>query len=253
PLATKATAVFAKHLGQRAKSHGTHAFQRHNLRFVDSVEDSKKLNRLRGGAIIMAGSGMCDAGRIRHHLKAHLNRSDTTLILAGYQAPTTLGRLLLDGEKIVRIHGEDIAVQARIKMLDEYSGHADQTRLLEWFKNRLPLHHDVFLTHGEENSRTALGVKIAELGTAKKFIRLPVMGETVSLSKREGAKTTQVRAVIKPADAQRDWHNAYAATVIALKQKLNTLGDNRDRKRLLQRIGASVGENKQQRRRRRKR
>jgi metallo-beta-lactamase family protein len=240
PLATHATDVFAKHLGEHANSHGTHAFRRHNLRFVASGEDSKKLNRLRGGAIILAGSGMCDAGRIRHHLKAHLSRADTTLILAGYQAPSTLGRLLYDGEKVVRIHGEEIAVAARIRMLDEYSGHADQPRLLKWFQNTLPLHHDVFLVHGEEPSRLALAELIKGLGTAKKNVRLPVIGETVRLSKTDGAKTTQVRASVQPGDLERDWHNAYASTVIALKQKLSTLGNDSDRRRLLQTIERTV-------------
>ncbi|MBL8642737.1 MAG: MBL fold metallo-hydrolase [Rhodospirillaceae bacterium] len=240
PLATNATKVFAKHLGERANTEGSHAFQRHNLRFVGSTEDSKKLNRLRGGAIIMAGSGMCDAGRIRHHLKAHLSRSDTTVILAGYQAPATLGRLLYDGEKIVRIHGEEIAVNARIRMLDEYSGHADQKHLIDWALARAPLRHQLFLVHGEENARAQLAALLGSAGFPRKDIRMPVIGETVRLSKRDGARTTRVRATLQPGDAQRDWHNDYAATVIALKEKLNTLTDQRQRAKLLKRLERQV-------------
>jgi metallo-beta-lactamase family protein len=248
PLATNATEVFAKHLGEVLNNHGTHAFKRHNLRFVDTPEDSKKLNRLRGGAIIMAGSGMCDAGRIRHHLKAHLSRPDTTVILVGYQAPATLGRLLLDGEKMVRIHGEEVEVAARIRMLDEYSGHADRPRLVDWVRRRLPVRHDVFLVHGEEEARRALAEDLHGLGLRRKRLRLPVMGETVRLSKTEGARTTHVRAVVQPADVARDWHNAYAATVLALKQKLNDL-DDRARTRLLRRLERSVGTKASRRRR----
>jgi len=243
PLATKATDVFAKHLGDQANSNGTNAFHRHNLRFVASGDESKKLNRLRGGAIILAGSGMCDAGRIRHHLKAHLSRSDTTVIFAGYQAPASLGRLLKDGEKTVRIHGEEITVSARIRTLDEYLGHADQPRLVKWFQNRLPLYHDVFLVHGEEASRTALSELIKATGVPKKNIRLPVIGETVQLSKANGAKTTQVRATIQPSDMERDWHNNYAATIIALKQKLASLDNNRERRRLLTTIERDLNKN----------
>lgn len=240
PLATNATKVFSKHLADRANTNGSHAFRRSNLRYVESVEDSKKLNRLRGGAIIMAGSGMCDAGRIRHHLKAHLGRSSTTVILAGYQAPATLGRLLCDGEKIVRIHGEEVAVEARVRMLDEYSGHADQPRLLAWLQQRLPVAHGIFLVHGEEKAREQLARLMLKTGLPRKSIRLPVIGETVRLSKREGARTTQVRTTIEPNNAIRDWHNDYAQAVIALKRKLEDLGDDRARGRLLKHIGKSV-------------
>ncbi|MBL8629185.1 MAG: MBL fold metallo-hydrolase [Rhodospirillaceae bacterium] len=236
PLATNATKVFAKHLDDRANTQNTNAFQRHNIRYVGTTEESKRLNRLRGGAIIMAGSGMCDAGRIRHHLKAHLSRSDTTVILAGYQAPATLGRLLHDGEKMVRIHGEEIAVAARIRMLDEYSGHADQRHLLTWFDQRLPLGQQLFLVHGEESARAQMVELLSARGLARKDIRMPVIGETVRLTKSEGAKTIRVRTTIQPGDAQRDWHNDYAATVIALKQKLSGLESDQQRKTLLRRV-----------------
>jgi metallo-beta-lactamase family protein len=240
PLATNATKVFTKHLQERANTNNSHAFERPNIRYVGSVEDSKKLNRLRSGAIIMAGSGMCDAGRIRHHLKAHLSRSDTTVILAGYQAPATLGRLLHDGEKMVRIHGEEIAVSAQIRMLDEYSGHADQPHLLAWARQRLPIHHQVFLVHGEDSARARFAELLRDIGLKRADIRQPVIGETVKLTKNDGAKTIRVRAAIDPSDAQRDWHNDYAATVIALKQKLDAMTSDRERKKLLGQLGQQV-------------
>jgi metallo-beta-lactamase family protein len=240
PLATKATGVFSKHLAGKINSNNSHAFQRGNLRFVGLVEDSKKLSRLRSGAIIMAGSGMCDAGRIRHHLKAHLSRASTTVILSGYQAPGTLGRLLHNGEKTVRIQGEEVAVEARVRMLDEYSGHADQTELVNWLKKRMPLHQDLFLVHGEEPARAKLTALAVEAGVPRKRIHSPVIGETVRLTKTKGAKTIQVRATIDAKDAERDWHNDYAATVIALKKKLETLTDNKERERLMRDVTRTV-------------
>ena len=240
PLATNATKVFSKHLRDRANTNNSHAFERANIRYVGSAEDSKKLNRLRSGAIIMAGSGMCDAGRIRHHLKAHLSRANNTVILAGYQAPATLGRLLYEGEKIVRIHGEEIAVAAQIRMLDEYSGHADQPHLLDWARKRLPIHHQVFLVHGEDGARAHFAELLRDVGVKRTDIKQPVIGETVRLTKTDGSKTIQVRAAINPSDAQRDWHNDYAATIIALKQKLETLTSDRERKKLLGKLGKEM-------------
>ncbi|MDX2142240.1 MAG: MBL fold metallo-hydrolase [Rhodospirillaceae bacterium] len=238
PLAIRATEVFGKHLHAATMTNGTHAFKRDNLHFVEAVEDSKKLNRLRGGAIVMAGSGMCDAGRIRHHLKAHLGQPDTTVILVGYQAPGTLGRLLHGGQSMVRIHGEEIAVAATIRMLDEYSGHADQRRLVAWLKDRLPVRHDVFLVHGEDGARDTLGAELGRAGIERRRIRLPVMGETVKLSKKDGARTVRVRAGVDIAAAERDWHNLYAQTTLALKQKLSGLRRDEDRAALLRQVSS---------------
>ena len=103
-----------------------------NFHFVESAAESAGLQRITSGAIIMAGSGMCDAGRIRAHLKDNLYSSANTVLLVGYQAPGTLGSLLLQGARSVRIHGEEIRVAARIRMLDIYSGHADRRALARW-------------------------------------------------------------------------------------------------------------------------
>lgn len=232
PLAQRATEVFDKHL--TFESGGTHPFRRSDVRFVGTQDESKRLNRLRGGAVIMAGSGMCDAGRIRHHLKAHLGRPDTTVLMVGYQAPGTLGRLLLDGEDTVRIHGEEVAVRARIRYLDEYSGHADQSGLLRWWKDRGAVAWDVFLVHGEDESREALADALRSAGVPKARVRRPVHGETVALSTTCSAKTTNVCATVDVAGVcAGDWHNAYSKTIIDLRKTLDTLPNDRARKKLL--------------------
>jgi len=234
PLATQATKVFGRHLGELGKD-GTHPFQRSNLRFVTDANESKKLNRLRSGAIIIAGSGMCDAGRIRHHFKEHLARSDTTVLLVGYQAPGTLGRLLLDGADAVRIQGDEIVVRARIRMLDEYSGHADQRALVKWVAKRQP-RLGTFLIHGEESARSALAGMLSASGITRESIHLPVIGESVRLTP-EGSKTVRVRAVPGLAEAaNQDWHNQYAASLIQLRQRLEQEPTDARRRQMLDRV-----------------
>ncbi len=120
-----------------------------NLKMTRSVEESRKLNDIKSGAIIISASGMCDAGRIKHHLKHNLWRPESSVLFVGFQAEGTLGRKIIDGQKIVRIHGEDIAVNANIYNLDGFSAHADQPALLDWVKSMERLPKKVFLVHGE--------------------------------------------------------------------------------------------------------
>ncbi|MDP3613344.1 MAG: MBL fold metallo-hydrolase, partial [Rubrivivax sp.] len=105
-----------------------------DLRFTRSVEESMALNRIKAGAIIISASGMCDAGRIKHHLRHHLGRPECAIVIIGFQAAGTLGRRLVDGEKQVRLFGEDIRVRASIHTIGGLSAHADQAALLKWLK-----------------------------------------------------------------------------------------------------------------------
>lgn len=239
PLATRATEVFTKHLYGTGAGVKSHPFTRAGLRYVQTVEESKNLSRLRGGAIIMAGSGMCDAGRIRHHLKNNLGRADTTVLLVGYQAPGSLGRLLKDGATLVRIQGDEIAVAARIRLLDEYSGHADQARLLRWIEQRSPVRQGIFLVHGEDDARATLGDLLVEAGISRKRIHIPALGETTRLA-TTGAKTVRIRARVPEAAQTTDWHNTYAATVLALRQQLEAQKSDDARERLLARVKRDV-------------
>ena len=120
-----------------------------------SAEESKKLNEIKTNAIIISASGMCDAGRIKHHLKHNLWRGESSIVFVGYQAPGTLGRQIIDGKKQVRIHGEQIAVNAQIHNLDGFSGHADQNALLHWFDSFKQKPKEVFLVHGEPEGMDA--------------------------------------------------------------------------------------------------
>lgn len=131
-----------------------------NLTFVGSVDESRALNTIRSGAIIIAGSGMCTAGRIKHHLLHNLGRRENAVLITGFQAQRTLGRRLVDGAKRVRIFSEDVPVRASIHTLGGFSAHADQAALLDWlgaFK-RAPLR--TFVMHGEPRASTALADEI---------------------------------------------------------------------------------------------
>jgi len=119
------------------------------VEFTQTVEESKKINDIKSHAIILAGSGMCTGGRVLHHLKHNLWREESSVIFVGYQVKGTLGRKIIDGAKMVKIYGEDIAVKAKIYTINGFSSHADQPFLLEWlasFKNR----KGIFIIHGEK-------------------------------------------------------------------------------------------------------
>jgi metallo-beta-lactamase family protein len=138
-----------------------HPFRMPNLRVVTEARDSQALNAFRSGVIIIAGSGMCNGGRIVHHLRHHLWRESTHVIFAGYQAAGTLGRELVDGARFVRIFGESIRVQAQRHTIGGLSAHADQAGLLEWyghFRSRPP----VYLVHGEDHARGVLAARLRE-------------------------------------------------------------------------------------------
>jgi metallo-beta-lactamase family protein len=185
PMATEVTRITARHLelfdeeASRLAREARPAPHLPRLRFTADVADSMALNRLEGGAIIVAASGMCDGGRIRHHLKHHLPNPRTTVIMIGFQAAGTLGRRLVDGAESVRIFGEDIPVRARVATLGGFSAHADQSALLAWLRQIRKAPQQLFLVHGEEDVAAALAARIKErLGW---HARIPQHGETVPL------------------------------------------------------------------------
>lgn len=244
PLARNVTEVFRRHLHDLKKlKGGEDPFSSPDLHIVETVEGSKRLNQLTGGAIIVSASGMCDAGRIRNHLKNHLWRPDSTVLLVGYQAPGTLGAMLKNGVQRVRIHGEEIQVRAAIQSIDVYSGHADQSNLLDWLDARKGVKRGLYLVHGEDEARAAMRDLLVERGWAPESIALPDLDETVSLEGNRPATTKREKLRLAPArvTAKSDWHNRYASTMLSLNQALQTAPDDETRERILQAVQAVTG------------
>ena len=136
-------------------------FQLPNLRVSESVDDSKAINRIHGGAIVIAGSGMANGGRVRHHLANNLAFARNHVVFVGYQAAGTLGRLLVNGVPRVRLFGEEIPVRAQIHTVGGLSAHADQQGLLDWY-GASPNHPPVALAHGENPAREALAAVLKQ-------------------------------------------------------------------------------------------
>ena len=147
------------------------------LKYSTSTKESMRLNNIDRGAIIIAGSGMCNGGRIRHHLKHNLWRKRSHVIFVGFQAMGTPGRTLIDGAKRIKLAGEDITVQAQIHTLGGFSAHASQSQLLDWLSNLKEASPKVFLVHGEETAKACL----QQLVKARGFeVTVPKFGQEVS-------------------------------------------------------------------------
>lgn len=150
-----------------------------DLRFTRSVEESMALNRIKAGAIIISASGMCDAGRIKHHLRHHLGRPECAIVIIGFQAAGTLGRRLVDGDKRVRLFGEEIRVRASIHTIGGLSAHADQAALLNWLKCFETAPQRSFVVHGEAQTACGFADRMAdELGWS---VEAPAPGTRVDL------------------------------------------------------------------------
>lgn len=168
PMAVDATSVFQKHrecLDRETMDlirRNQRPFRFPGLKLVHSVEQSKAINNIKGSCIIMAGSGMCTGGRIKHHLIQNIGRPESTILFVGYQVHGTLGRLIVDGESPVRIHGRHFDVRARIEQIHGFSAHADRKELLRWLKAFKKEPEGIFLTHGEEEESRAFARYVKE-------------------------------------------------------------------------------------------
>lgn len=148
------------------------------LKYSRTTEESMAINRITGGAIIIAGSGMCTGGRIRHHLKHNLWRRDAHVMIVGYQARGTPGRALVDGTEKLRLAGEEIAVRASIHTLGGFSAHASQTQLLEWVSRFSRKPERILLVHGEDDAKAVLQQRLHAEGYKA---AIPVMGQKVEI------------------------------------------------------------------------
>lgn len=218
PLANKATSVFAAYAKDLDDTGGANIFAHPNFHFVNDVTESMRLNAV-SGAIILAASGMCEAGRIRHHLFHNLHRADSTVLFVGFQAQGSLGRVILDGAKMVRISGRDVRVRAQIRHLDCYSAHADQRELRDWILARRPISGGLFLVHGEylalEEMRRLLQSLAPELE-----VKLPEIGEAYALMAGQPARRTATGRMEAVSAVARDWQNDYADFTTSLKREL---------------------------------
>lgn len=185
PMATAVTQITMRHLAlfdDEAKQLADwHAAGRGlpNLRFTGSTEESIALNQIRSGAIIISASGMCDAGRIKHHLRHNLGRAENSILITGFQAQGTLGRRLVDGAKRVSIFGQEIPVRATIHTLGGFSAHADQAALLAWAGGFRRPPRQTFVVHGEESAALALAERLqASYGWT---VTVPEPGQVVDL------------------------------------------------------------------------
>ena len=185
PLAISATEVFKENMNlfneetQAIINSGDNPLEFDGLKFTRTADESKELNASNESAIIISASGMCEVGRIKHHLKHHLWEPNSTILFVGYQAPGTLGRKLVDGEKKVKIFGEEIAVNARIEYIEGYSGHADQEWLMNFVYSFITKPKHIFLVHGEPEGQKVLKSKLEK--TTQIPITIPDFGERYEL------------------------------------------------------------------------
>jgi metallo-beta-lactamase family protein len=185
PMATDASDLYRQHVelydceAHALLKRGVNPLMFQGLRYVKTIEESKRLNQRTDGIVVIAASGMCTGGRIVHHLSNSLHRPETRVVIVGYQGHGTLGRRLVDKADRVRIFGEDIPVRARIHTLGGFSAHAGQSALLNWAAPLKGVARRWILTHGEDKPRAALAVKLKErFGISAD---MPQYGETIEL------------------------------------------------------------------------
>jgi metallo-beta-lactamase family protein len=185
PLAVNVTDVFRRHPEEyddeaaRFLANGENPFGFKRLTYIRDVTESKALNSLHGPFMIISASGMCEAGRILHHLRNNIEDPRNTILITGYQAENTLGRKILEQRAEVPIFGEPMRLRAEVVSLDELSGHADQHELLEWMRPLPPSLKKVFLVHGEPGP----GVTLAKLIQQEYGVEavMPARGESFTL------------------------------------------------------------------------
>jgi metallo-beta-lactamase family protein len=188
PMAIRATELYARHVelhDEEARAlwrHGDPALSE-RLELIRTPQQSRALNRVHSGLVVIAASGMCEGGRIRHHLKNNLWRPECHIVIVGFQARGTLGRQLVDGSREVRLWGEAIRVAARVHTVGGFSAHADQAGLVEWYQGfeQAP---PVWLVHGEDEPRARLGEQLS--ATAGARVTIPSLGDVIDLRALHG-------------------------------------------------------------------
>ena len=184
-MAASVTALFRRHRGILDPEFAHEfrgrrsAFDFPGLTFVRNVDQSKAINQIHGTSIIIAGSGMCTGGRIKHHLIANISRPESTILFVGYQARGTLGRRILRGDNPIRILGHERDVQANIEVLNGLSAHGDREDMLSWLSNIDTPPRRTFVVHGENSASATFAQAIATLGWD---VEIPAFGDAVELT-----------------------------------------------------------------------
>lgn len=207
PLASAATQVFSKHTAhfdkeaQARMAQGDNVLEFDQLGFTETVDDSKRLNATESGLVIISASGMAEAGRIRHHLKHNLWRPESTILFVGYQAEGTLGRMILEGRKEVKLFGEEVVVAAKIEQLHGLSGHGDQAGLVRFIENMTEKKpKKVFLVHGDRSAQAVLKPLVEAQGTE---VIIPDYGSSYDLYSYEMLKPgVPTKTPEKPAEEE---------------------------------------------------
>ncbi|WP_333656999.1 MBL fold metallo-hydrolase [Tissierella praeacuta] len=237
PMAVEATEAFEKNsssFNEEARTlvlKGDNPFEFDNLRYIKSQEESMALNKYTFPKVIISSSGMATAGRIRHHLKHNLWDKRNSLVFVGYQAEGTLGRVLLDGKKQVKILGEEINVGAEIYDIEGFSGHADQNVLLDWINKFKKKPKKIFIVHGEEESATALSTLIEHLYKIETII--PNIGNSFNIDGDEVELTRSIE--ILPDVVRRDIENEFRIAYNQFEALIDKSSQMIDNKILIQR------------------
>jgi Predicted metal-dependent RNase, consists of a metallo-beta-lactamase domain and an RNA-binding KH domain len=185
PMALQASKVYVKHPDLfdeeliSWKKKGLLPLNKNIFKPSVTANDSKRINDVKGPCVVLAGAGMCNAGRILHHLKENLADPTTQVLIVGFQGHGSLGRRLVDGQKDVQIFGQRIPVQAKVHTLNGFSGHADQAELLKWFSTLAPARPKVILTHGEDRARAGMAKLIQQ--RFKLHSTLPKQGDVIEV------------------------------------------------------------------------
>ncbi len=240
PLAIKACDIFLRHGWSGSANPFEHIRASGRLHYLEAPAQSDRLEALRGWHIIVAGSGMCDAGRVRQHLKRLLWRREATVLLSGFQAVGTLGRFLQDGRRTVRIQGEPFQVRAHIRSLDLYSGHADAPALERWVAARGPVGGRVFIVHGEPEASKALRKRLAGDGLDPAHLVIPALDEAFRLARTAIEVSPAEPRLQADQPAALDWHNARSELLNALEDELDQAPTDAARLSLIRRLARDL-------------
>ena len=221
PLAISATEVFLKNLDcldeevQEDIREGRKPLEFKGLKFTPSVEESRSLNENANKSIIISASGMCEVGRIKHHLKHNLWRPDSTILFVGYQAQGTLGRKIVDGAKMVKIFGEEIGVNANVKYIEAFSGHADKAGLLNFVNHFEKRPKQIFLVHGDEEGQLLLADELVDKYHIP--VDIPYRGDVYDVTTRRINKVGEIKSP-----------NEYKFARLELLERMETLREEID-------------------------